>query len=133
MTTIDDERRVASPPHSRDTTLWTAKLTALVCSAVSALYVAAGIEPVPIVVLLFSAAPLVMVILWLQKDSYRTGVGVVQDWGFFLWLGWPALIPWYAWRTRGRRGWRLTLGLFGLILSAYLTAFIVGWILYMVS
>ena len=33
------------------------------------------------------------VCLWLQKDARRTGVGNIQDWGFFLWLFWPVLIP----------------------------------------
>jgi hypothetical protein len=60
-------------------------------------------------------APLIAVILWLQKDAQRTGVGAVQDWGMFVWFAWPVVIPWYAFKSRGRGGWRLLLGLIALI------------------
>ena len=70
------------------------------------------------------------VILWLQKDGQRTGVGAVQDWGFFPWLAWPVLIPWYTFKSRGRTGWRLLLGLIALIISPYITAFVVPWLAY---
>ena len=71
---------------------------------------------------MLSFGPLLAVILWLQKDARRTGVGSVHDWGYFLLLAWPVVIPWYALKTRGRSGWRLTAGLFVLILSAYISA-----------
>jgi hypothetical protein len=102
-----------------DMTLLVARLTAVFCSVSAAAYVANHTEPLPAVQLLFSFAPLLAVILWLQKDAQRTGVGAVQDWGYFLLLAWPAVIPWYALKTRGPRGWRLAVGLFALILSAY--------------
>jgi hypothetical protein len=47
-------------------------------------------------------------------------------------LAWPAVIPWYALKTRGPGGWRLAVGLFALILSAYvagtLTWLIMAWV-----
>jgi hypothetical protein len=84
-----------------DMTLLVARLTAVFCSVSAAAYVANHTEPLPAVQLLFSFAPLLAVILWLQKDAQRTGVGAVQDWGYFLLLAWPAVIPWYALKTRG--------------------------------
>ena len=102
--------------------LRTAKITSLFCALASALYVMADAEPSPIVVLFFSFAPLFAVILWLERDAHRTGVGAVHDLGLLLWFGWPVVIPWYSWKTRGSRGWRLCLGLFGLIGSAYIGA-----------
>ena len=55
----------------------------------------------------------------------------MQDWGLFLLLAWPVVIPWYAFKTRGRRGWRLTAGLFGLIgatdIAGMLTAYAVWY------
>jgi hypothetical protein len=66
------------------------------------------------------------VILWLQKDARRTGVPAVLDWGMYLWFAWPVVIPWYAWKTRGRAGWRLALGLVVLIESAA----VVSWLIY---
>jgi hypothetical protein len=110
--------------------LRTARITALFCAVASALYTLADAEPSPIVVFFFSAAPLLAVILWLERDAHRTGVGAVHDFGFFLWLAWPFVIPWYSWKTRGLRGWRLCLGLFALIGSAYIAAALVYVIRY---
>jgi hypothetical protein len=119
--------------HSDDITLNVAKLAAVFCSLAAGAYAATQSEPSPIVGLFLSGGPLLAVILWLQKDARRTGVGAVQDWGYFLWLAWPVLIPWYAFRTRGRSGWRLTAGLFGLILASYIAWMIVVYGLWLVS
>jgi hypothetical protein len=116
--------------QSSDVSLNMAKLTALFSSLAAALYAATKAEPSPIVGLFLSGGPLIAVILWLQKDAGRTGVGTVQDWGYFLLLAWPIVIPWYAFKTRGRGGWALLLGLFGLILSASMTGLAVSWLVY---
>jgi hypothetical protein len=55
-----------------------------------------------------------------QKDARRAGIGGIQDWGYFLLLAWPVVIPWYAAKTRGRAGFAFGLGLFALILAAYI-------------
>ena len=96
-----------------------AVLTAVTCSLAVAIYTATGIQPAPLVETLVTFAPLIVVFLWVEKDAWRTGVGAVQDLGLFLWLAWPVVIPWYAFKSRGRRGWRLLLGLFTLLCSAY--------------
>jgi len=105
---------------SNDISLRTAKVTAVFCALAAAVYGAAQAEPSPLVALFLSFGPLLAVILWLQKDARRTGVGSVLDLGYFLLAAWPIVIPWYAFKTRGRAGWRLLLGLFTLISSAYL-------------
>jgi hypothetical protein len=107
--------------ESKDITLGVAKLTAVFCSLAAALYAATQSEPSPAIAYFLSGAPLLAVIIWLQKDARRTGVGTVQDWGYFLLLAWPVVIPWYAFKTRGRSGWRLTLGLLGLVGAAYIS------------
>jgi GNAT superfamily N-acetyltransferase len=61
------------------------------------------------------------VVFWLQKDARRTGVGAVLDLGYFVLTAWPVVIPWYAFQTRGEKGWRLTTTLFALIAAPYLT------------
>lgn len=119
---------MSEPP--RDTTLRVATGTAVFCSITAAIYALAEIKPSPPVVTFFTFAPLIGVILWLQKDAQRTGIGAFQDWGMFLWFAWPVVIPWYAFRSRGRTGWRLLLGLVALISSAYVTAFVVTWLAY---
>lgn len=115
---------------SDDVTFWTAKAMAVACSIAAAVYAAAQLEPSPVITLLLSCGPLIAVILWLQEDARRTRVDGVQDSGLFLWFVWPFLIVWYAWKTRGRAGWRLALGLFGLILSPFVTGALVPWLIY---
>jgi hypothetical protein len=112
---------------SDDITLKVAKLSALVCSLAAATYAAVQSEPSPIVAVFLSSGPLLAVLLWLQKDAQRTRIGAVQDWGYFLLLAWPIVIPWYALRTRGRSGWRLMALLFGIIGSAYLASMMVTY------
>jgi hypothetical protein len=112
--------------RSRDITLKVAMLAALFCSLAAAVYAATQIEPSPIVALGMSGGPLLAVILWLQKDAQRTGTGAVQDWGYFLLLAWPVVVPWYAFKTRGRKGWSLTAGLLGLIGSPYISSILVA-------
>ena len=102
--------------------LTTAYVTAAVCSAGAAVYAALGLEPLPLVAIIMEFAPLVAVLFWLQEDARRTRVVAVQDWGLFLWVAWPVLLPWYAVKTRGRRGWLLTLGLAGLVVAPMFTA-----------
>jgi len=116
--------------QSGDVTLNVAKLAALFSSLAAALYTAVQTEPAPIVGFFLSSGPLLAVILWLQKDAARTGVGAVHDLGYFLVLGWPVVIPWYAFKTRGRAGWRFLLGLIGLIFAAPLTGLAVSWLIY---
>jgi hypothetical protein len=111
---------------SADITLRVAKFAALLCSLMAA-YAALQIEPNPVMGLLLTSGPAIVVILWLQKDARRTGVGAVQDLGYFLWLAWPFVIPWYAFRTRGRSGWKLAAGLFGLIMASYATWIVVAY------
>lgn len=116
-----------------DVTLKVAKLAALFSSLAAGLYAATEVEPSSVVSLFLSGAPLFAVVLWLQKDARRTGVGAVQDWGYFLLLAWPVVIPWYAFKTRGRAGWKLLLTLVGLIMSASLTTFVVLWFVYIAN
>ena len=117
--------------QSGDVTLNVAKLAALFSSLAAALYAVAQIEPHPIAWLFLSFGPLFAVILWLQKDARRTGVGTVHDWGYFLLLAWPIIIPWYAFKTRGRGGWGLMLRLIGLIMAAPATGLAVAWFIYL--
>ena len=116
--------------RTEDITLKMAKLAAFCCSLAAAIYAAVPAEPRPIVALFLSGGPLLAVILWLQKDAQRTGVGAVHDWGYFLLLAWPVVIPWYAFTTRGRSGWRLTAGLFGLIGASYISWLVVAYSLW---
>jgi hypothetical protein len=121
---------MSMPVATTDIPLRTAKVTALFSALAAGAYAAAQADPSPLVALFFSWVPLLTVILWLQKDARRTGVGVVLDLGLFLWIAWPIVIPWYAFKTRGRAGWGLMLGLLTLIGSASLGWLTVAWAIY---
>jgi hypothetical protein len=113
-----------------DVRLTVAILAAGFASLGAAAYATAQIEPSPVVALFLSGGPLFAAVLWLQKDARRTRVGSVQDLGFFLLLAWPIVIPWYALKTRGRSGWRLTTGLFGLIGAPYVMWLLVAYFIW---
>ena len=66
-------------------------------------------EPPPVVWIFITFGPLLAVAVWLQKNARRTGVADVQGWGLILWIAWPIAVPWYAFTSLGRPGWRLTL------------------------
>jgi hypothetical protein len=109
-----------------DITLRTAYLAAAFCSAIVVIYEVSSAQPAPAVVLFMSFAPIVAVCAWLQKDARTTGISSVHDWGFFLYLAWPFLIPWYALKTRGRSGWKLAGMLLGLACAPMMAAFVIA-------
>ena len=98
------------------------------CSYVAATYAFAGLEPPASVSLMLLLGPLLTVILWLQGDASRNDIGAVLDIGFFVWLAWPIVIPWYAFRSRGRQGWKLLVVLIALLLAPDATTGLVYWL-----
>ena len=92
-------------------------ITVGICSFFVIVYGILSIEPRPFVRLVVAVAPLVAAISWLRADARARRVELVHDMGLFLWLAWPALLPWYAVRTRGRHGLPLAL----LVMFAILT------------
>jgi hypothetical protein len=108
-----------------DLTLRTGYLAAAFCSAIAVIYAISSAAPAPAVMLFISFAPIVAVCAWLQKDARITGVASVHDWGFFIYLAWPVVIPWYALKTRGRAGWRLAGILLGMACAPMLAAYVV--------
>jgi len=42
--------------------------------------------------------------IWLQRDLHARGLSWVLDTGFFLYIGWLLLMPYYLIKTRGARG-----------------------------
>lgn len=90
------------------------------CGLFAAVYGFLGAEPSPGMWLLLGGGPAVAVAAWLAADARHTRTVVVQDAGFFFYITWPLSIPWYAVRTRGRRGWRLAARLYLLALAGWL-------------
>ena len=88
-------------------------VTTVVCSALGAVYGLLGIDPSPLPVLFISLAPVVSVVVWVQNDARRQRLSTIQDWGLFVYLFWPVLVPWYVITTRDHRAWTLALILLG--------------------
>jgi hypothetical protein len=102
-------------------------MTAVFSSAASAAYALARVEPLPAMDWFLGAAPLIAVILWLCKDARERGIGAVHDLGLFMMVFWPFVIPWYAFASRGRGGWKLLAGLIALIAVTPLTLALLAW------
>ena len=101
--------------------------TSAICSVASALYVLGRVAPVPAVELFLLGGPSMTVVLWMCQDARRRGIGAVHDLGFLLIVFWPFPIPWYAFASRGRGGWKLLLGLMALISAPIVTIVILAW------
>lgn len=109
---------------------------AVICGLFATGYGFFDVEPNPFMTLCLGLGPAVTVGTWLAADTRYTGVAATAantpGWPFC--LAWPIVLPWYAWRTRGRRGWWLVVrlyvvalaGLFGMLagLTLRLLAFV---------
>jgi hypothetical protein len=113
----------------RDVGLTLAKLSAIASAAGTGLYLTLGVEPSESANYLLSFLPFLAVLLWLERDAQRTQVGAVHDLGLFLLLGWWAVIPWYSFKTRGRAGLWMTVGLFALIAAPLIGAVVTALLL----
>jgi hypothetical protein len=102
--------------------------TAVFCSIASALYTLGRVEPFPAIGWFLTMGPFLAVVLWLNQDARRRGLGAVQDFGLFLLFFWPVAIPWYAFKSRGRGGWKLLLGVIALVAATPLTIAILAWL-----
>jgi hypothetical protein len=117
------------PVRPGDTTLRVAIANAAFCFLTTTVYMLARIAPSPMLSSFLVISPLILGILWLQKDARRTHLGDVQDWGFFVWIAWPILVPWYAFKSRGSGGWRFLIAVIVLLFPAYIAAMLVTGIL----
>jgi len=95
------------------------------CGLLALVYGFLGAEPAPVMQILLGLGPAVAVAAWLAADARHTRTVLAHDTGLLFYLTWPLSIPWYAVRTRGRRGWRLAAQLYVIALAGWL-GFIVG-------
>jgi len=69
------------------------------------------LRPPALVDLVVSCGPVISVVLWVQHDARLRRIAAIQDWGFFLYLFFPVLVPRHVLLTRGRRAWPLATAL----------------------
>jgi hypothetical protein len=92
-------------------------VTTAAAGTIAALYGLLGVHPSAVPQLFFLLAPLVSVVFWTQNDARSRRTGMIQDWGLFIYLLWPVLVPAYVFKTRSWRAWRFALGLIGAVLA----------------
>lgn len=92
-------------------------ITSAICCGVFGLYGLAHLAPAPIVQLTCTFATIVVVVLWLQADARVRRIQTVHDWGYFAFVAWPVIVPWYAFKTRGRHGWSIAMLIYLAILA----------------
>jgi hypothetical protein len=88
-------------------------------------YLGAQLQFPESVTLIYAVGMLWVVGWWLGTDSRRRGVLSVYDLGFFLYLAWPVVMPYYLVKTRGAKGLLAIL----VFVAAYVGAAIIGTIL----
>jgi hypothetical protein len=89
------------------------------------LYVGAQLEYPQGVTFIFMIGMLWAVGWWLRTDSRRRRVLSVYDLGFFLYLAWPLIMPYYLVKTRGAKGLLVMLA----FAAVYVGATILGMVL----
>src|SRR6266446_1080062 len=88
-------------------------------------YLGMQLEPPGALILFHWLGLLWIVGWWLRTDSRKRGVAAVYDLGFFLYIAWPVVMPYYLVKTRGAKGLLVILG----FVATYFGAAIVGMIL----
>ncbi len=89
------------------------------------LYLGQQMETPGAYTLLHWAAQLWIIGWWLRTDSRKRHVTWVYDMGFFLFIAWPLVMPYYLLKTRGAKGLLVILG----FIAAYVGAATIGIIL----
>lgn len=92
-------------------------ITSAISCGVFGLYGLAHLSPAPVVQLSCSLATVIVVVLWLQADARVRRMQTVHDWGYFAFAAWPVIVPWYAFKTRGRKGWSIAMLIYLAILA----------------
>ena len=96
-------------------------VTTAAASTVGVIYGLLGIPPSPLPFLFITLAALISVVSWVQRDAHLHHLAPIQDFGLFIYLLWPVLVPWYVVRTRGTRAWTLALLLLTMVLTPVAT------------
>ena len=65
-----------------------------------------------------------LVAWYVEADRCRPSYSAPFEFSAFVFFGWPPLLPWYLFKTRGRRGLVWAAAAFVLFLAPFLTALI---------
>jgi hypothetical protein len=99
----------------------------IVTQLISGVYLASGRETPPTFAAVYVFGFLWMIGWWLRDDSKRREIRWVYDIGFFLYLAWPFVLPYYLLKSRGLKGILAVLAFIGV----YIRATVLGIVLYL--
>jgi hypothetical protein len=85
---------------------------------ISGVYLASGREAPPTFAAVYVFGFLWMIGWWFRDDSKRRQIRWVYDIGFFLYLAWPFVLPYYLLKSRGVKGIIAVLAFIGVYLGA---------------
>jgi hypothetical protein len=67
--------------------------------------------------LLWSFEFQVLLAIWVRMDRRRRNVSLPFEFDAFVFFGWPVVVPYYLYRTRGMRGLIITLAIYTLFVA----------------
>lgn len=89
------------------------------------IYYARGLEPLPTFEFLYTAAFLCGVVWWLKAEVGRSAIEPIYCSGLLVSMGWPIIVPYCLFKTRGVRGFIPLLALLGSFIAAQVSGAIV--------
>jgi hypothetical protein len=92
----------------------------IISQLVFGIFSALNFEPSAAFVLLYYILLLSLIGYWLERDSRKHHITWVFDMGFFLYLAWPFIIPYYLLKTRGSKAFIIIIGYISLYIGANL-------------
>jgi hypothetical protein len=89
------------------------------------IYRVSGLEPLPTVEFLYTAAFICGVVWWLQAEARASAVQPVYCSGLLVGIGWLFIIPYHLLKTRGARGLIPLFALIGSFVAAQILSVVV--------
>ena len=96
-------------------------LTVIFATGLS-IFAARGVAASRSTELLWSFEFQLILTLWVAADRRNRGFSLPYEFDTFVFFAWPAVVPYYLYRSRGRRGLLLGAGIWALYIAPYLTA-----------
>jgi hypothetical protein len=111
-------------PSLRQSFLPLVALAAIFAAGLS-VFAARGVAASRSIELLWSFEFPLILALWVLADRRNRGFSVPYEFDTFVFFAWPAVVPYYLYRSRGRGGLLLGAGIWALYIAPYLTALLV--------
>ncbi|MDQ3650284.1 MAG: hypothetical protein M3458_08450 [Acidobacteriota bacterium] len=107
----DEDKEVTNPIFSPPVLLLLLAILVSFYHTGIGLYYALGLEPSPLFSFLYRAGLLCSVVWWLQGDSRKYKAPPVYCLGMLVSVAWMVVIPYHLFKTRGRKGLIVIVGL----------------------